>query len=214
MSLFRKNTPTSTPAQTPPEPEAALPPPPVVAQAQAQAQVTPPTQGATVDFDGVYNFGQVSGEDRDRVRRAEDLLAALPGKASHKREVVDATLRAFGVDAARILESANKEVRALESFLRASQEQAQHVLDQGDQRIAALEAEIESVRQIKARASSEQDARARQLNEEMTKVQRVLDFFGVEEIDSGEPDEPTDVSAGLGRRKPATPAPLKPPPAK
>jgi len=204
MSLFRKQTPTS-PVPVPAEPDLS-PAPPAPTPAPS-----PPIVGSAVDFGSVYQLGHVSADERDRVHRAEKLLEALPDKASHKKEVVDVTLKAFGVDALKILEAANKQQRALEAFIRASQEQAQRVLDQGEQRIADLEAEIARVRQVKAQASSEQEERARLVNAELDKVQQVLDFFGqqvIEEIDAPDPDEPTEVgpSKRLGRtQKPSNP---------
>jgi hypothetical protein len=198
VSLFRKQTPSSAgavvdpgppPAPAPaPEPLPAPPPAPVIA-------------GAAIDFQQVYDFGQVTAEERDRVGRAEALLAALPTKAPHKKAIVDATLKAFGVvDADKIVEAAAKQQGALQAFVRASQEQAQRVVDQVAQRIAELEAEIERCQQLRQQATTEQEDRARQVNAQMLKVQKVLEFFGHEADgirieDAPDPDEPTQVGA-------------------
>jgi hypothetical protein len=195
-----------------------LPPQPQAAQPQAPAKAPPPAQplpqppapqpAGAVDFHAVYTFHKVAPEERDRVHRAQELLAHLPGKASHTKEVVEATLRAFGVDAGKIVDAANKQLLALEGFIRSSQDQAQRVLDESAQRIAELEAEIERCRQIQARATHEQEERARTVNGEMVKVQRVLEFFGQDVdvsdiVESGEPEDPTEVGAARAKRRPA-----------
>lgn len=186
MSLFRKHVEVPEPG---PQPLAPAP----VPQPQAAS-----IAGSAVDFHAVYTFAQVSAEERDRVARAEELLGSLPGKATHTKEVVDATLKAFGVDREKIVAAARKELTALEGFIRSSAEQSQKVLDQGVKRIAELEAEIERCRQINAQATREQEDRARIVNTEMNRVQQVLSFFGhepdaLEEVDPGDPDEPTQV---------------------
>lgn len=177
MSLFRKQA-SSTVAPTPdvPEPPAAAPTAPVVATTAPQPLFT----GPVVDLHAIYTAAKVSAEERDRVVRAEQLLGILPSTAAQTREVVDATLRAFGVDARKIIDAASKEYSALEAFIRMSQEQTQKVADDGRQRIAELEAEIARCRQVGAQAAREGEERARSINTEMTKVQRVLEFFGHE----------------------------------
>jgi hypothetical protein len=201
MSLFRKHVDVPEPG---PQPLAPAP----VPQPQAAS-----ISGSAVDFNAVYTAAHVTAEERDRVARGAELLASLPGKASHTKQVVDATLKAFGVDGEKIVAAAGKEMQALETFIRTSADQTQRVTDQGAKRIAELEAEIERCRQLNAQATREQEDRARTVNAEMQRVQQVLGFFGhetqgIEEVDPGDPDEPTQVG---GTKKPRRPAPLASP---
>lgn len=201
MSLFRKQAPStvapipevddrSAPIQQPPPPPAPTPGP----------QARPLFSGPAVDIPAVYTAAKVSPEERDRVTRAEALLGHLPNIASQTKNVVDATLKAFGVDARKIVDAATKEVVALEGFIRMSQEQTQRVNDEGAKRIAELQAEIERCRQIVAQATREGEERARTVNAELTKVQRVLEFFG-HEVDV---DDIVDSQPAEGNAIPAT----------
>lgn len=159
-----------------------------------------------MDFSALYTHQHVSTDERDRVARAEGLLAALPPKASHTKEVVDATLRAFGVDADRIVDAATKELMALEVFARAAQEHLQRVMDDGQKRLEELEAEIDHCKGVMAQARREHDERGRAVGAERERVQRVLEFFA-REIDGVDvdPDEPTEVGADK-KRTGSTPA--------
>jgi hypothetical protein len=145
-----------------------------------QSQALPPIEGRTVELRAIYEFGQLSTEELDRVKRAEELLGSLPAHIppQHRKEVVEATLRAFGVSADKIVQAANKQLRALQTFSLASQEHAQQVLDDSAQRIVDLEAEIERCRQLQVQAETERDARAEGLMAEVKKIRQVADFFG------------------------------------
>jgi hypothetical protein len=181
MSLFRKQTPVAVPTLAP-EPAPA----PVAGERDASStRAAAPAQaslysGSSVDIAAIYRSGSLVADELDRVSRAEALLHHLPSKATNTREVVDATLRAFGVDRGRIVEAAGKQLDALEAFIRYSQEQTQQVLDTATRRIAELEVEIQRCKATAAQATSEGEDRAKAVNSEMVKVQRVLEFFGDE----------------------------------
>src|SRR5262245_47692600 len=133
MSLFRK-TPQPVAAVTPPDAQEYIPPEPIPVPSSVSSEERL-FNGAAVDIDAIYRAAKLSSEERDRVGRAEELLHLLPSSASQTREVVDATLRAFGVDGTKIVEAASKQLRALEAFIRFSHEQTQRVLDAGARRI-------------------------------------------------------------------------------
>ncbi len=156
-------------------------------------------QGASVDLAAVYRTSKLKAEELDRVARAEGLLHLLPSKASHTREIVDATFHAFGVDRSTIVDAATKQLDALERFIRFSQDQTQAVLDVGAKRIAELESEIERSRRASTQATNEGEERARTVNNEMVKVQRVLEFFG---SDSELSDSDIDLGGSTGLTKP------------
>lgn len=179
MSLFRKQPQSVAPvaAATTDRPTQQQPVQPSQPPIAASSQVPQLFNGGTVDIGAVYNFAKVTSEERDRVVRAEELLMLLPSTASQTREVVDATLRAFGVDARKIIDAASKELGALEAFVRYSHEQTQRVIETNAKRIAELEAEIARCKQVSQVATNEGDERARTINLELVKVQRVLEFF-------------------------------------
>jgi hypothetical protein len=203
MSLFRKQTPVAVPTLAP-EPAPA----PVAGERETSSTRSPAKaeaplySGSQVDIASIYRSGTIGADELDRVARAEELLHHLPSKATNTREVVDATLRAFGVDRGRIVEAASKQLDALEAFIRFSQAQTQQVLDTAARRIAELEVEIERCKANAAQATNEGEDRAKAVNNEMQKVQRVLEFFG------DESDQSSNVIVdNAGSKPPRTPSP-------
>lgn len=152
-----------------------VPPPPVELKGPL-----PPVIEGQVDFTSVYEAGGVDAAERDRVKKAQELLRSLPAETptAVKRQIVEASLRAFGVPTEQIIEAGVQEIEALESFIRTGQAETQTLLTEGAQKISALEAEIASVREIMQSAVTEQEARTKAANQEKLTVQEVLEFFG------------------------------------
>jgi len=204
MSLFRKQ------PQTP-----GLEPEP---QQEPLSETLRLFEASSVDIAAIYRFAKLTPEDLDRVTRAGELLHHLPKKESHVRDVVEATFRAFGVDQVMILQSARKQLDALEAFIRFSHEHTQRILDASARRISELQAEIEKCRHAADQTTREGEERARTVNNELIKVQHVLEFFGEnaapealdEETFVSKPDDDDNDKANVA--KPLGPAPLPLPP--
>lgn len=139
---------------------------------------------AEVDLQKVFEAFGVDAEERDRVNRARELLRALPQEtpAPIKKQIVEASLRSFGIPTEKIIEAAAEELQALEMFIRQGQAEAQGVLSEGAQRIQALEAEIAAVRRSMEDAVAAQTGRTQACNAEKLRVQEVLEFFGQEAV--------------------------------
>lgn len=144
----------------------------------------PKVEGGTVDFAQVFEAAGVDAAERDRVGKARELLRSLPGEtpAPVKKQIVEASLRAFGVPTDKIIEAACEELQALEGFIRTGQADTQKILADGTQRIAELEAEIGRVKQLMQQTVAEQETRTRAANAEKLTVQEVLEFFGQEAV--------------------------------
>jgi hypothetical protein len=158
--------------------------PPVQAPPVELKGPLPPVVAGTVDFTAVFEAAGVDAAERDRVKKAQDLLRSLPAETPTqvKRQIVEASLRAFGVPTEQIIEAGVGEIEALESFIRTGQQETQTLLSDAAQKIAALEAEIASVREIMQSAVAEQEARTKAANKEKLTVQEVLEFFGREAV--------------------------------
>src|SRR5262249_11125529 len=132
----------------------------------------------------VFEAAGVDAAERDRVSKAQELLRSLPSDtpAPAKKQIVEASLKAFGVSTQTIIEAAVQEIQALEAFIRAGQGDTQKVLTDGNQRISELELEIERTKQAMQQAVAEQEARAQAANAEKLKVQQVLEVFGQEAV--------------------------------
>ena len=168
----------------PADPSAPVPEPAPV----LDGPLTPVVNGA-VDFAQVFASAGVEGDAQEQVEKARALLGSLPAETPDavKKQIVEASLKAFGVPIARIIAAALAELRALEAYLQSGRADLQKTVEAGTQRLAALEAEMGRVRQAVQDATAEQDSRARAVNAEKLRVQPILEFFGqaaVAKVDS------------------------------
>jgi hypothetical protein len=99
-----------------------------------------------------------------------------------KRQIVEASLKAFGVPTDRIIQAALGEIGALDGFVHAGETDAQKILAEGKERIARLEQEIAQVKRVMDEAVAAQSGRARAAEGEKLRVGQVLDFFGPEAV--------------------------------
>ena len=128
----------------------------------------PPVTGDSIDFAPVFDAAGVNSEEHDRVCKAQQLLRSLPAEtpAPAKKQIVEASLKAFGVPTDRIIEASVEEIQALEGFILSGQQATQKTLTDCDQRIANLEADIAQVKQLKQQSATEQETRVRLANAE------------------------------------------------
>lgn len=178
---FARTAPASTPA-------------PAVDHATIQAAAP----GGTVDFDKVFDGGGVNEEERQRVTRTLDLLNSLPPGTDDavKKQIVMASLKAFGVPVEKIIEAAAAELEALEGFIQAGAKDTETLSNEADQRIKQYEQEIVKLRTVMQQRVEEQAAAVRSCNSKKLEVQKVLEFFGQEAVakvvrDSPKLHEPT-----------------------
>lgn len=136
------------------------------------------------DFAQVFDAAGVTPEDRDRVTKAQELLRSLPTEtpAPVKKQIVEASLKAFGVPTDKIIEASVEEIQALEGFIQAGQSETQKTLTDGNSRIATLEADIARVKLAMQESVTEQEARSRGANSKKLEVQQILEFFGQEAV--------------------------------
>jgi len=158
---------------------AAGDPPPV-----AFVKDIPAAPGGKVDFGAVYEAAGIDSEEQQRVVKAADLLTALPAETppAVKKQIVEASLKAFGVPIDKIIEGAVQEIQALESYIRAGAGDTQKVLEESQKRMADFEDEIKRIRAVMEDRVAEQQAVVRACNDKKLEVQHVLEFFGQETV--------------------------------
>src|SRR5687768_4425399 len=178
----------------PADPFASLPDTPVADDAgpdtsAAQpplAFATPPpaARGGQVDFPAVFEAAGIDAGEQERVAKAAALLRSLPAgtDAAVKKQIVEASLTAFGVPVDQIIENGAQEIQALEAYIQAGGRDTQKVLTDAQQRIAQLEEEIAQVRRVMEERVAEQQSVVRACNERKLDVQQVLEFFGQEAV--------------------------------
>jgi hypothetical protein len=145
----------------------------------------PAVADGKVDFTQVFEAAGIDADERGRVDKARELLRSLPSETPQpvKKQIVEASLRAFGVPTAKIIEAGVAEIQALESVIQKGQADAQGVVADGNKRIADLEKQMGEVRVVMQQAVADQEARTRLANAEKLGIQQVLEFFGRDAVD-------------------------------
>lgn len=158
--------------------------PPAAPDPPAFVTEPPAAPGGRVDFPKVYLAAGVDEEEQGRVGKAAELLGALPAgtDAAVKKQIVEASLKAFGVPVDKIIEAAVQEIQALEAYIRAGAADTQKVHEESTKRIAQFEEEVRRIRSVMEGRTAEQLAVVQACNEKKLEVQKVLEFFGQEKV--------------------------------
>jgi hypothetical protein len=154
-------------------------------QSPAVFQQEPPRPtGGEVAFDEVFSAAGIDADERERVGKAQQLLGSLPAETpvAVKKQIVEASLKAFGVPVDNIIETGVAEIQALEVYIRKTAGDTQQLLEEATRRIAQFEDEIKKLRAVMERQTQEQQAVAAVCNAKKLDVQRVLEFFGQEAV--------------------------------
>ena len=144
----------------------------------------PVAPGGQVDFEAVFEAAGVDAEERGRVSRAVELLNSLPAgtDVAVKKQIVEASLRAFGVPVEKIIEAGAEEIQALEFYQRAGASETEQLISESEQRIRDLEQEIADIRKVMQQRVEEQQQVIRACNTKKLEVQQILEFFGQERV--------------------------------
>lgn len=156
------------------------PPPPPPPPVELSGPLPEVQAGGVIDFEAVFESAGVSKEERDQVGKARQLLETLPAEtpAAVKKQIVEASLQAFGVSTEKIIEASVSEMEALEAFIRTGQSQTQNLLSEASHRITQLDQEIQHLRQSMDEAMNEQRTRTTSANLQKLEIQKILEFFG------------------------------------
>jgi hypothetical protein len=158
--------------------------PPAAPEPPAFVTEPPAAPGGRVDFPKVYEAAGVDAEEQSRVGKAAELLGALPAgtDAAVKKQIVEASLKAFGVPVDKIIEGAVQEIQALEAYIRAGAADTQKVHEESEKRITQFEEEIRRIKSVMEGRTAEQLAVVQACNEKKLGIQKVLEFFGQEKV--------------------------------
>jgi len=176
--------------QDPPSGDAAAPSdaePPPAPQPELNvfaSQPPPAAPGGVVDFDKVFEAAGIGDAERERVTRTQDLLNSLPPGTEEtvKKQIVMASLRAFGVPIEQIIEATAQEIQALEAYIRNGAADTDKVTAEAAQRIKQYEDEIVKLRTVMQQRVEEQQAVVKRSNDKKLEVQKVLEFFGQDAV--------------------------------
>src|SRR5262249_51058632 len=125
------------------------PPPPPPPEAQLSGALHK-AEGGSVAYAAVCRPAGLGDEEQGRVDKAMNLLKTLPAETPKevKKQIVEASLKAFGYPVEQIIEAGVQEIQALEVYIQAGQRDTQTLLQQSQQRLAELETEAAQVKQI------------------------------------------------------------------
>ena len=152
----------------------------------------PPVENGQVDFDAVYESGGVDAEERERVAKAKSLLDSLPETTdmATKKQIVEASLQAFGVPIEKIIEAGVAEIEALEFYIRSGKADTEKLLKESTERIQQYEQEIQNLRKIMEESVAEQNTVVAACNAKKLETQKILEFFGRETVAQVVKDSP------------------------
>jgi hypothetical protein len=140
----------------------------------------PPPTGGHVDFGAVFLAAGVDAEEQQRVARTTELLRSLPTGTDEavKKQIVEASLKAFGVPIEKIIEASVEEIQALDGYTRNGAMDNDKLIQESDARIKQYEEEIKNIRGVMQQSVDEQQNLIKVCNDKKLEVQQVLEFFG------------------------------------
>ena len=146
----------------------------------------PPPTGGQIDFAAVFGAAGVDAEEQQRVARTTELLKSLPAgtDAAVKKQIVEASLKAFGVPIEKIIEATAEEIQALDGYIRNCAADNEKLIQESDARIKQYELEIANIRTVMQQSVEEQQNLIRVCNDKKLEVQQVLEFFGRDKVAS------------------------------
>ncbi len=144
----------------------------------------PPPAGGQVDFGAVFEAAGVDQEEQQRVARTTELLRSLPAgtDAAVKKQIVEASLKAFGVPIEKIIEATVEEIQAVDGYLRNAAADNETLIQESEARIKQYEQEIQNIRSVMQQSVNEQQTLIKTCNDKKLEVQQVLEFFGQETV--------------------------------
>lgn len=158
---------------------------PVAVAAPARVAVTAPgtvptnVEPAKIDFDVVFKNAGIDPQALDRVRKAEELLKTLPDSAGEevKRQIVEASLKAFGFEISRIVEGVETQLKALDTYVRINEQQTSKALTDSQAQIAKLEDQVISLKAEMNKRTAGLASLAAAADVRRRQVDKVLTFF-------------------------------------
>jgi hypothetical protein len=146
----------------------------------------PPPAGGQVDFAAVFAAAGVDEEEQQRVARTTELLKGLPAGTDPavKKQIVEASLKAFGVAIEKIIEATAEEIQALDGYTRNCAADNEKLIQESDARIKQYEQEIANIRTVMQQSVEEQQKLIKVCNDKKLEIQQVLEFFGRDKVAS------------------------------
>jgi hypothetical protein len=152
-----------------------------------QGEVPMLAAGAAPDprvFGQVFKAAQITDEAQQRVEKALSLLQSLPTETPKevRKQIVEASLKAFNIPLDQIIETAAEEIQALEAYIQHGEQHTESVLSDANQQIGRLESQIGEIKKLMEMQARSQRGLVKASNDQKLRVQAVLEFFGQEAV--------------------------------
>lgn len=156
-------------------PGAPPPPPPSNLNTQKMASGV----GAPADFDSIFKDAGMDIAELDRVKKAEDLLKGLPESTPQdvKRQIVEASLKAFGFELDKIVIAANNQKRALDTYVRVNEQATAKSITDAEAQIKGLHEKIAALKADIEKRTRHLSSLSEAATNRKTQVQKVIEFF-------------------------------------
>jgi hypothetical protein len=163
---------------------AVKPAPPLAPPLPVFQKEPPPSAGGEVNFAKVFEAATINADEQERVAKSLALLKSLPSDTDPvvKKQIVEASLKAFGVPIDNIIETGVAEIQALEGYIRAVAARTQKSDEDSQKKIDDLETSIKDLQAGMQKSVGEQQAVLKACNDKKLEVQHILEFFGQEAV--------------------------------
>lgn len=141
-------------------------------------KVAPPTSG-TIDFEAIFKEAGMDAAELDRVKKAEDLLKSLPESTplAVKKQIVEASLKAFGFEIEKIVQAAQNQKRALDAYVKVNESATTKGIQDAEAQIRSLNEKIAALRSDIEKRTAGLSSVTAAAQTRKADVQKVLDFF-------------------------------------
>jgi hypothetical protein len=135
--------------------------------------------GAPADFDAIFRDAGMDGAELDRVKKAEELLKSLPDATPQpvKKQIVEASLKAFGFEVERIITAAQNQKRALDTYVKVNETATAKAITDAEAQIRSLNEKIAALRADIEKRTAGLSSLTSAAQKRKGDVQKVLDFF-------------------------------------
>ncbi len=163
----------------PPPAPAAEPDSPLPKMRADKLPAAAATPGAPVDFEAIFRELGMDEAELDRVRKAEDLLESLPEATPQaiKKQIVEASLKAFGFDLEKIAAAAQNKRRALDTYVRVNETATAKAVQEAEAQVQALNEKIAALRADIEKRTVGLTQLSNAVQQRKKEVQKVIDFF-------------------------------------
>jgi hypothetical protein len=139
----------------------------------------PVSVGAPADFDAIFRDAGMDAAELDRVKKAEELLRSLPEATPQpvKKQIVEASLKAFGFEVERIVSAAHNQKRALDAYVKVNETATAKAIQDAEGQIRSYNEKIAALRGDIEKRTAGLSTLSLSSQKRKGEVQKVIDFF-------------------------------------